>query len=130
MQRKLLKNLVEKSIKSSFEGGSLDKKKALKYTELFRKMNLEEAIFMLNLYSKGIKAEVDRHTMKVWSASDLSSAQLKEIKNVFSEQYTINDIQYTKTPSLLGGVKVKIGDVLIDDSVKSRIEQVREAING
>lgn len=129
MQRKLLKTLVEKSIKSSFESGSLDKKKVLKYTELFRKMSLAEAIFMLNLYSKGLKREADKHIIKVSSVSDLSSAQLKEIKGAFDELHTIYDIQYTKNTSLLGGIKVKIGDVLIDDSVKSRIEQIKEAIS-
>lgn len=129
MQKKLLKKLVEKSIKASFEGGSLDKRKALKYTELFRKMSLAEAIFMLNLYSKGIRREADKHIMLVESATDLSPAQLKEIKGVFNELYTIYDIQYTKNASLLGGIKVKIGDVLIDDSVKSKIGQVKEVIS-
>jgi len=32
-------------------------------------------------------------------------------------------------PSILGGVQIKIGDLLIDNSVKGRIQQIKEAIS-
>ena len=32
-------------------------------------------------------------------------------------------------PSILGGVQIKIGDLLIDNSIKGRIQQIKEAIS-
>lgn len=130
MQKKLLKKLVEKCLKNSFVNSKIDTKKSKKYVDLFKKMDLEEAIFTLNLYMKGLKRFISDHSIEVESSANLSKLQLNVIKKQLGSKYALYPIAYTLNPSILGGIKVKIGDMSFDDSLENKISQVKGAIAG
>jgi F-type H+-transporting ATPase subunit delta len=63
------------------------------------------------------------------SAAELDEAELSALRDRL-EQMTSAKIELTTTvdPSLLGGVQVRLGDLLIDGSVRGRLEQLRSRL--
>jgi F-type H+-transporting ATPase subunit delta len=63
----------------------------------------------------------------VKTAIPLLPEELEKLKNVFEEKYNKTIIFSTKVDkTVLGGVYVSVGDDVIDDTVKSRIEEMKE----
>jgi len=63
------------------------------------------------------------------SAAELDEAELSALRSRL-EQMTSAKIELTTAvdPSLLGGVQVRLGDLLIDGSVRGRLEQLRSRL--
>ncbi len=68
-------------------------------------------------------------TAYVSSASQLDEMQLTELKNTL-KQAVGQDIQVEATvdPSLLGGLVVKVGSRMIDDSLKTKLDSLKNAM--
>lgn len=129
---KSIKTIKKEAIKAaqlSFKGDVLDESIAKKFIKEFKKLPLNEAVLSLKYYLRAVKSELSRSTLLIESAVALSSAQIKEIENSFKTK-NINETKTQLSPSILGGVKVRIGDVIFDNSVRSRINQVKEVLVG
>lgn len=61
----------------------------------------------------------------VESAVELSDAELSAIKSQLSGDKKEVEVTTTVTPSLLGGMRVTVGDKVIDASVKTQLDQFR-----
>lgn len=134
-KNKRLLLLANKAVEASFEKGlpagrqgKINGKKALNFVKVFKSLPRYQAIFTLSEFLKGIKRELSKRTLEVETATDLSRPELERMRAALKSRYTIYDIRYTKNPSLLGGVKVKIGDNVFDGSVREKINQVKEII--
>ena len=69
-----------------------------------------------------IKAEVT-------SADDLAESEQEQMRQSLTEQYGDDLIfSYKVDPSLLGGLRVRVGDRLIDTSVATRLTALRESL--
>lgn len=65
----------------------------------------------------------------VVSAVELSDVEKEEIRRQLTTQYGEGLIfNFRVDPSLLGGLRVRVGDQLIDNSVSSRLSALREVI--
>ncbi len=63
----------------------------------------------------------------VFSVVDLTDVQVKELqKRVVSMTGKTPKFNFKKDPSLIGGFKVRIGDTVIDGSVRHQLEKLRE----
>jgi F-type H+-transporting ATPase subunit delta len=69
--------------------------------------------------------------MKIITAAPLEEVQLAGIKEKFKKKYNALDVKSTEVvdESLIGGVKVIIGDKVYDGSVKGRIESLTEIVS-
>jgi F-type H+-transporting ATPase subunit delta len=123
---KQLKKQIDLAVRASFKDSKLDEKKALEFTKLFKQ--LPEAVLALSWYLKGIKRELGKTTLTIESTVDLSPSEVKEIADKLKKQYTIYNIQHTTNPSLMGGLRVKIGDMVLDDSLEAKVQELRQAI--
>jgi len=128
--RKQIRNIVGKAIKASFKDGKVIEKKALGFVKLFSAQPRIEAIELLMNFLKRIKLGVNSTTMVVESIVPLSIRQKDIIKKKMSLKFTITNSEFKLNPQLLGGLKIKVGDHIYDDSIRSRIYQVKEAIAG
>lgn len=128
MSKKMLLKLINNLFKVSFLNNKLNQKKVLANVKLLKKLPKDKAIFAISQYLKRIKIEIEKHTLVVESSVPLDSQQKKMITSQFKENnlYAIN---YTLNPVLLGGLRVRIGDNVFDDSIQSRIEQVKGVIS-
>ena len=82
----------------------------------------------IQLYLKGLKRKIAENTLVVESAVKLSGNELKSVEKMLKREVYVTEQQIN--PSLLGGLRLKIGDELLDFSIKSKINQVKERIQG
>ncbi len=68
--------------------------------------------------------------MLIESPLSLAAPQQQKIRQSFSDKYLVNDVQTVVDSSLFGGVRVKLGDMVFDDSIRNRINQLKGAIKG
>jgi F-type H+-transporting ATPase subunit delta len=66
---------------------------------------------------------------QIVSAAELSSADQERIRQRILDQHGEGvDFDFQVDPSLLGGLRVRIGDHLVDNSVVSRLNALRETL--
>ncbi|MFM7971329.1 MAG: F0F1 ATP synthase subunit delta [Betaproteobacteria bacterium] len=66
---------------------------------------------------------------KIHSAFELTAAQLDEVKAVLEKRFGRKlNASVVVEPSLIGGIRVVVGDEVLDTSVKSRLEQMKLAL--
>lgn len=64
--------------------------------------------------------------VEVTSAIELSSQALDSIRNTLASALSIQPILETRVdPSLLGGMKIRVGDTVYDGSLKTQVKQLR-----
>lgn len=96
----------------------LDKKRASSFIDIAK-----EYIRLANQY-KNIEQGI------VYSAVSLSEEHIQLIENKLSEITGKGiKLEAKQEPSLIGGVKVKIGDKVIDASVQSQLKNLKESID-
>lgn len=68
---------------------------------------------------------------KVVSATELSAEQKKRIEEKLLSQtaYESFDMQYSTDPALIGGMVIRIGDRVVDASIKSKIERMAASLS-
>jgi F-type H+-transporting ATPase subunit delta len=70
-------------------------------------------------------------TAEVSTAEPLNADALKSLTDALSKAFKAQvDIQTTVKPELLGGLVVKVGSRLFDDSVKSKLDALKLAMKG
>ena len=65
--------------------------------------------------------------VKVASAAELSKEQKKSVEKrlLDTTPFVSLEITYTVDPSLLGGLVIRIGDRVVDSSIKTRLEEIK-----
>lgn len=67
---------------------------------------------------------------EITSAVELDSANQKKIRSMLIAQYGEGLIfNFQVDPSLMGGLRIRVGDHLIDNSVASRLTTLRESLS-
>lgn len=87
------------------------------------------AIFLLEQLLRLAKKQLQKGILIIESGDQLSKSDQDKIKQQYAH-YPIQQVQYHVNTSLLGGIKVRIGDDVYEDSVHSRIDQLKGAIIG
>lgn len=126
MKNKKVQTEINKLVEQSFKGGKSDNAFIAKVTASLKKLTVIESTNALTLYLKGLKRKVAENTLVVESAVKLSPSELKSVEKLVKRE--VFATEQVITPSLLGGLRVKIGDELLDFSLKSKINQVAERI--
>lgn len=127
-QSKKLLKLAQTAVIGSFVEGRLREEKVLSFINSFKTLPRKDAITVLMEYQKGVKRELDQTTMVIETASPLSDVQVKSLTNALRSDFQINVVKTLINPVVLGGLKIRIGDTIFDDSLANRIEQLREEI--
>lgn len=77
---------------------------------------------------KAARAEVDA---TVSSAKELSKTQIKEITSSLSQQTGWNvNVQTEVNEELIGGLVIKIGSYMIDNSIQTKLEKAKRQLKG
>jgi F-type H+-transporting ATPase subunit delta len=105
-----LDSMLEKSVIFLRDKNLLGKKKEI----------LEELENIINKNNRIIKA-------KISSSEKLKDEGQKEIEDFIKKKYKANEviIEQEVDPKLLGGIKIEIGDDIIDTTLSSKIHQLK-----
>lgn len=128
--RKQIESIVDKGVKACFKDGKLLEKKALGFVNLFKAQPRMEAIKLLSKFLIRMRVALNSTILIVESTIPLSKKQKDIIKRKLSLRFTITNSEFKLNSQLLGGLRIKVGDYIYDDSIRSRIYQVKEAIAG
>lgn len=126
---KKLQKLIDTMVKQSFDKtGKILNPKVDRYTKILSLLSISSAVVALSDYSKKLKRESSKHTLLIESVIRMSPKQINAVKNALKAEYKINEVRIVINKNLLGGTRIKIGDIVIEDSVVNKIEQMKEAI--
>ena len=120
--------LVKKALKNSLSQGKLVDGQLKITTQQFLDLPKGQAIYALSRYLKLLKAQVRQQVLEIETASTLNSREVADIAAAFEDHYQINEIKVTQNSSLVAGIRIKIGDDIFEDTVDSRVKQVKQAI--
>jgi F-type H+-transporting ATPase subunit delta len=74
------------------------------------------------------RLEVARRTVLIESATELTAAESTKVTSDLAKEYGQNlVIQFKLNPQLLGGLRIKIGDDVLDGSVQGRLDRLSKA---
>lgn len=124
-QDKQLKKIILKSVQESFSFGRLLESQVVKNIKLYKSLPTSAAISALTEYLKGIKRKLRQHTLVVETTCPLSLKQVEKIRRIVAKKYQITKLESKINPDILGGVRFRVGDEIYDESIQSRITQLR-----
>ena len=83
---------------------------------------------VLEHFQRLVKLDIDRRTAHIESATPLSSAQQNELSGTLARQYGQGlQISFEHNPSLLGGLRIKVGSDVVDATVQGRLHALAES---
>lgn len=105
--------------------GRLDEAKVRELVKLLATKKPRHYMGMLSLIEKLVRHEVEKSTVTIESAVALSEPQVIEIRTKIQSRFK-HPLTLTQkiTPSLIGGLRVKIGSNVWDGSVAARLQQL------
>jgi F-type H+-transporting ATPase subunit delta len=83
---------------------------------------------VLQHFQRLVKLDIDRRTAHIESATPLSQAQQSELSGTLTRQYGQGlQISFEHNPSLLGGLRIKVGSDVVDATVQGRLNALAES---
>lgn len=74
------------------------------------------------------RLEMARREVLVESATELDAGSKQRVESGLAAEHGSNlNIQYKVNPSLLGGLRVRVGDDVLDGSVQGRLDRLSKA---
>ena len=68
---------------------------------------------------------------KLTSAKELSNSELEKIKYSLKENFGANLIlKFNYDPSIIGGLIIQVGSIMIDTSIKNKLQQIENSMIG
>lgn len=119
---------ISKLITISFNKHQLNPKNIKYIIAQLLKQPSTKSIPMIKEYLSQLKYKLAQSTAEVTSAMLLTDQQQKQLHLRLAKKFNLTQINFLQDSSLLGGVQVKIGDAIIDNSIRSKIDQVAQAI--
>lgn len=124
-----LKKLAARYVKYSYKEGKADKNKIQKIMEELKSLPRSQAIYIISKFLKGVRKRQGENTLLVESAVPLSEKQLDLIFKTLKGEFAISEVKNIVNLTLLGGFKVRIGDMVADYSIQGKISRLREAVS-
>ena len=83
---------------------------------------------VLAAFQRLIRLDLERRKMTVESAVELDAATRQRVVASLAKQYGAGLVtDYQTTPSLLGGLRIRVGNDVLDGSVQGRITRLASA---
>lgn len=128
---KRLDAMINIYAKESFlKSGKLDEAKVLASVALLKKLPGFLPLLSLKVYLRRLRQIINSYTLEVETVQPLEASQLKSVRDLMSKGHLIAEENSTINPALMGGLRIKIGDLLYDNSIAGKINQLKEAIYG
>lgn len=123
-----LKKIAAKSAKISFPQGKIKEDNVVSVVKNLKTLPRSQAIYAISKFIKGLKNKSREGNAVIESATPLSSVQINSIMSKLNNNFSVTGVENKINPELLGGIRVRIGDSVLDYSLKNKISQVGEVI--
>ena len=117
----VLINLFEESISET-------SKKLLEILAENKRLNLIETIFVI--YQELLEEHKEQKSVEVFVAIDPGKEAKQNIEQKLKSTYGKDaNIYFSKDPSMMGGLSIKIGDETLDLSIKGKVKKLVNQLN-
>jgi F-type H+-transporting ATPase subunit delta len=126
---KEIRTLSREMLRASFTDDRLDPGKVSSLVDSLIARRPRRYIDVLKNYRRLLRLEIEKRRAKVESASLLAPETSWQITNRLKQKYG-DDLQaeFTVDPSLLGGVRIRVGSDVWDGSVRHRLERLQRQL--
>lgn len=129
-QDKKLQKQVEGLIEDSFKDGKIIESRVAKSIKILKTLSGPKAIWALTQYLKSLKRLERAHTMYLETTIPLSLTQIQKMKKLLKKKTQITKVVTNINPEILGGFNLRVGDGVWDETILTKIHQVKEVISG
>ena len=93
---------------------------------LVEKGRFRETIHVLDYFLSRVKEQKGIGLARVISATRLSDVQKEKVEKRLLEttKYRTFEIDYEVDPALIGGIRIRIGDRIVDGSIRTKLERI------
>lgn len=86
-------------------------------------------IQILKEFTRLVRLELEKRRAVVESAIELDSAEKSKLESIIKSKFGADvSIEFTVTPALIGGVRIKLGSDVWDGSISARLTALQKAI--
>jgi len=126
---KEIRTLSREMLRASFTDDRLDPGKVSSLVDSLIARRPRRYIDVLKNYRRLLRLEIEKRRAKVESASLLAPETSWQITNRLKQKYG-DDLQaeFTVDPSLLGGVRIRVGSDVWDGSIRHRLERLQRQL--
>ena len=116
-------------LKLSFTNGKLDKQKVSRMVQTVLSEKPRHYAEVLKSYQRLVRLEVERRHVVVESATALNSQVKDQVLTRLKARYG-DDLttEFRTNATLLGGLRIKVGDDVWDGSVRHRLNALQEQL--
>lgn len=83
---------------------------------------------ILTHFQRLVKLDIDRRTALVESATVLTAPEQAAVSSSLTQKYGAGlMLSFSQNPTLLGGLRIKVGSDVYDGSIRARLEQLRDS---
>ena len=110
-------------------GGRLDETKLRTVIARLVEAKPRDYLAILSALQRLTRLEFERRKVTVESAVELDAPSQQRVLASLTKQYGPDlVVQYQLTPALLGGLRIRVGNDVIDGSVKGRLDRFANSI--
>jgi F-type H+-transporting ATPase subunit delta len=107
--------------------GVLDENKVRQVVDEVLKNKPRGYVAILSHFQRLVKLDIDRRTARIESVIALDDAQQNNVKATLAKRYGAGlNFTFAQNPSLIGGMRIKVGSDVFDGSIQSRLAQLQE----
>jgi F-type H+-transporting ATPase subunit delta len=122
---KEIRQLSRELLRASFTDGQLDHGKVGSLVQSLITRKPRHYLDVLENYKRLLRLELEKRHVRVESASELSPELSANIVESLKRKYgTDLTTEFAVDPSLLGGMRIRVGSDVWDGTVRSRLERL------
>lgn len=127
-QAKQAQQLARQFLRLSLVEGSLSQERVLGVLEYIDKHKPANSIAVLRFYKRLVQRELSKQVAVVEHAGSIDNATLRSLGNAFTARYKRPiTTQAIPKPSLLAGLRVRVGDDIFEASLASRLATLQQS---
>jgi F-type H+-transporting ATPase subunit delta len=121
------RRLSRRLLRQSFSDGKLDKQKVTQMVQAVINEKPRHYLEVLKDYQRLVRLEVEKRHAVIESATPLNRSLGDQIVNTLRARYGDDmTTEFRTNPELLGGIRIKIGNNVLDGSVRNRLNRLQE----
>jgi len=110
--------------------GSLDEQRVRRVTERVLGLKHRGYVGLISEFQRLLKLERAAHTAEILSAESLSDDVRRRVQAALEELYGSGIItSFSHDPTLIGGMRIKVGSDVYDGSIQSRLSSLEKRIS-
>jgi F-type H+-transporting ATPase subunit delta len=126
---KEIRQISRAMLRASFTDGQLDRGKIASLIQSLIAKKPSRFIDILQNYKRLLRLEIEKRHATIESASELSPEVSSKVIAKLKQKYG-NDLtaEFVVDPTLLGGMRVRVGSDVWDGSVRNRLERLQQQL--